>query len=118
MIAGATYGHFADGTKHYIGWEPGTPTGCACLRPDQRIFVGTHGQWFWTEDALTKLNDLAYEDCQKAASQWDFAWDECTADYESGKWLPHVRYVGEDGEDAGWAQQELYCADDLSSEGW
>jgi hypothetical protein len=87
MIAGATYGHFADGTQHYIGWEHKSPAGCACIRSDQRISIGTQGQWAWTDDALTKLNDLAYEDCQKAAKQWDFAWDECTADYESSEWF-------------------------------
>jgi hypothetical protein len=118
MIAGATYGHFADGTKHYVGWQHQSPAGCACIRPDQRVFVGTFGQWYWTDDALTKLNELAYADCQKAAKQWDFTWDECEADYESGKWLPSVWYAGEDGEDANYLPPDLYCTDDLSTEGW
>jgi hypothetical protein len=50
---------------------------------------------------------------------WDFAWDECTANFESGTWLPQVRYVGEDDEeDAHYLPPTLYCGDDLTSEGW
>jgi hypothetical protein len=118
MIVAGTDGHFADGTQYTVNWPRKSAAGCACIRPDQRIFVGTHGQWFWTDDALAKLNDLAYEDCQKAAMQFDFVWDECKADYESGRWLPHVWYVGEDDEDSYYLPPDLYCTDDLSSESW
>jgi hypothetical protein len=118
MIVVGTDGHFADGTQYTVKWPRKSAAGCACIRPDQRTNFDSQGHWDWTEDALAKLNDLAYEDCQKAAMQFDFVWDECKADYESGRWLPHVWYVGEDDEDSYYLPPDLYCTDDLSSESW
>jgi hypothetical protein len=118
MLAWATRGHFADGSQTVISWDARSPAGCACITADQRISVGTQGSWNWTDEVRTKLNDLAYEDCENAALQWDFEWTECLADYESGKWLEHVWYAGEDGDDGSYLPPDLYCTDDLSTPGW
>lgn len=115
MIAGPTLGHLPDSRIEVVRWQTRSPAGCACLQPSDRADDGPNP---WSEETLAKLNDLALEDCEKAARQWDFLWDECQEHYESGAWLEIVWYAGEDGEHVNYLPPDLYCTDDLTSSRW
>lgn len=101
MIAFDTRGYFADGSSELILWPQKSPAGCGCSPEEDR----------WDEDFLAALNERAYEDCVKAAGQWNFAWDECLENYEAQVWVDRVWYAGDDGDRPIYRPADLYCTD-------
>jgi hypothetical protein len=118
MMVVDSLGHFADGSQRLIDWPTRSAAGCACLLPSERNDPTPDYPYLWTEEARNKLNALALEDCEKAALQWDFVWNECQADYESEVWIQSTQYVGKDGDWSNYLTPDLNCADDLSSDDW
>ena len=79
MVAAGTRGYYSDGTSRHISDinHSMTPRGCMCINEDAAHDPAVHDQ----------LNDLTYEACVEVANtQFDFEWDECLQDYESGTW--------------------------------
>jgi hypothetical protein len=103
MIVTGSWGHFEDGSKQLILWEGPhlSPAGCACIDRDER----------WEPDVGAMLAELAYQDCEAAAKQWDFVWNECLEDYEAGVWLNTIWWVGEGSDSTQFRPADLHCVE-------
>lgn len=80
------------------------PAGCACVPPEER-----HD---WSEETLDRLSEAALAECERAANTYyDFAWDDCIADFEAKTWYPFTYYVGPDGNASSYHPPDLRCID-------
>jgi hypothetical protein len=102
MVVGSMV-HFADSPSRIILTAEGpAPRGCGCARQEDR----------WSEENVTKLNDLAYSACEQTAKRYDDAVsNDCRRDYESGYWHNSIWSVGEDGKFPHLRPPDLHCVD-------
>ena len=80
-----THGHYADGRTRVLTDErpfavKGTGAACLCLSEEE----------LETEARHDELNDKALAVCELLVAEFDFDWDECQMDHDSGRWFDFV----------------------------
>jgi len=79
MLLFGTFGYWEDGGSHQV-WdlEKGhVASACMCMTEDE----------FYSRSLHDDLNDLLLDECERQSSLYEFDWDECQEQHDSGFWI-------------------------------
>jgi len=79
MLLFGTFGYWEDGGSHQV-WdlEKGhVASACMCMTEDE----------FYSRSLHDDLNDLLLDECERQSALFEFDWDECQEQHDSGFWI-------------------------------